>query len=167
MEEWNNPKFQRLLTPNIWKSSYTNIKDILKMPEWQEQKFEGLLTSNIWKNSFETIKSKMLMPCFKDQKYQHLLVPSIFSISISNIEKGISLFEKYGISQYITNKCLRLETTTLELLINYLIDNNISLLVEDGDNIKLNPILSCEKGKLKEKYNIDLEEIRVKKYGSR
>ena len=53
---------------------------------------------------------------------------------------------------------IKLKLNREKIDINYVID---------GDTLKLNPILSCEKGKLKEKYNIDLEEIRVKKYGSR
>ena len=109
----------------------------------------------------------MNLSYWNEEKYEHLLVPSIFSISISNIENGIKLLKKYGIDEYVTNKCLRAKTSTLEKLIQYLIDNGEELVVEDAKKggYKLNPILSAEKGQLKKKYNIDLDKIEIKKEG--
>ena len=51
MKEWEDPKFQSLLTSTIWKSNYEDIKNILAMKEWEDPKFQGLLTSTIWKSS--------------------------------------------------------------------------------------------------------------------
>ena len=161
MPEWKDPKFEGLLTSNIWNSSYN--ESILKMPEWKDPKFEGLLTPTIWNSSYKQINTKLYLPYWKEQKYHHLLVPSIFSVSISNIEKGIELFKKYEIDGYITNKCLRHKISNLENLINYLVENNLPLLetTEEG-KYKLNPVLSCEKGQLKKKYGIDIDNLNTK-----
>jgi len=131
------------------------------MKEWEDENFQGLLTSNIWKCNSESINKKLHLPYWKERKYSHLLVPSIFSISIQNIENGIELLKEYNIDQYITNKCLRLKTSFLRNLIEYLIDNNIDLVTQNSKTLEygLNPILSCEKGQLKKKYNIDPEII--------
>ena len=163
MPEWKDPKFSGLLTANIWQSNYEDINKILKMPEWKDPKFSGLLTSNIWKSNYENINKIINMPYWKEQKYQHLLVPSIFSISISKIEKGIELFKKYDIDEYITNRCLRHKMSNLENLINYLVENDLPLLetTEEG-KYKLNSVLSCEKGQLKKKFGIDIDNLEKK-----
>ena len=86
-----------------------------------------------------------------------LLVPSIFSISIKNIENGIELLKQYGIDDFVTNRCLRLKTSFLSNLLEYMEANHIALITfnQRTQSNGLNPILSCEKGKLKKKYNID------------
>lgn len=85
----------------------------------------------------------------------HLLTPTIFSITIKNIENNILLFEEYNISRFITTTSLRRNVNEQSLLFNYLIENNINLVI-DG---KLNPIINCTKKVLKEKYGIDIEKI--------
>ena len=160
MPEWKDKKFRSLLTSNIWKSNYEEIKKIIEMPEWNDEKFKGLLTSTIWNSSYKSIREKLNMEYWKDPRYTHLLVPSIFSISINNIKNGIELLEKYGISQFITNKCLRRKTKELELLIKYKKKENIELVVEEKNgNEKLNPILNSSNSELKEKYNMDIKKI--------
>jgi len=147
----------------MYRRSFNEVKSILEMPEWEEEKFQPLLTSNIWRTSYENIKLKLYLPYWNEKKYEHLLNPSIFSISNSNIHNGINLLKKYSIDQYITNKCLRLKTSTLENLINYLIENNVDLVVESSSgDYKLNPILNCDKGMLKKKYNIDINNLEKK-----
>ena len=161
MPEWEDKKFQGLLTSNIWKSNYEEIKKIITMPEWEEEKFQGLLTSTIWNSNYQDIMKKIYLPYWKENKYLQLLVPSIFSISIKSIEEGIKLLKQYDIDMYITNRCLRLKTDFLKKLIDYLIENNIDLVTLNRrtNEYGLNPILSCEKGQLKKKYNIDVEKI--------
>lgn len=89
------------------------------------------------------------------------MVPSIFSISIKSIENGISLLKQYNIDQYVTNKCLRMKTKFLSNLLEYLVASNIDLITFNRrtQQYGLNPILSCEKGQLKKKYNIDIDRI--------
>ena len=109
----------------------------------------------------ESIIARLNLPYWKEKKYQQLLVPSIFSISISNIENGIKLLKEYGIDQYVTNKCLRLKTSLLKKLIEYIIQNNLSLVTFNSKThlYGLNPILSCERGKLKNRFNIDPDQL--------
>ena len=161
MPEWEDKKFQGLLTSNIWTSNYEDIRKIITMPEWEDKKFQGLLTSTIWNSNYEDIMKKIYLPYWKDNKYLQLLVPSIFSISINNIEKGITLLKQYNIDQYVTNKCLRLKTEFLGNLLEYLVANDIDLITfnQRTQQYGLNPILSCEKGQLKKKYNIDVDII--------
>lgn len=166
MPEWEEEKFQVLLTSTIWSSNYEDIKKIMAMPEWKEEKFQGLLTSTIWNSNYEEIKKKIYLPYWKEDKYLQLLVPSIFSISVQNIENGIELLKRYNIDQYITNKCLRLKTSFLQKLIEYLIANNIDLVTINSKTCKygLNPILNCEKGQLNKKYNIEPNMIEKSRY---
>ena len=161
MPEWEEEKFQGLLTSTIWQSNYQDIKKIITMPEWEEEKFQGLLTSNIWNSNYQDIMKKIYLPYWKENKYLQLLVPSIFSTSIKNIEKGIKLLKQYDIDMYITNRCLRLKTDFLKKLIDYLIENNIDLVTLNRrtNEYGLNPILSCEKGQLMQRFNIDVEKI--------
>ena len=161
MPEWDDPKFQRLLTSNIWISNYENIKKILAMPEWDDPKFQGLLTSTIWKNNYEDIKKKLYLPYWNENKYLQLLVPSIFSITIKNIEDGIAVLREYGIDKYVTNKCLRFRTDFLRNLLKYLVENGIDLITfnQVTQQYGLSQILSCEKGQLMKKYGIDIKTI--------
>ena len=160
MEEWKDSKFAGLLTPNIWKSNALDIKTILSMEEWKNPKFEKLLTSTIWNNNASNIKTILSMEELKDDKYKHLLKPSIFNISLKNISSNIELLKEYGIDQYITNVCLRRNVKTQRNLLEYLIENNIDLVVEgQNGSYKLNPIINATNSELKKKYGIDIKEI--------
>jgi hypothetical protein len=165
MPEWEDEKFSSLLTANIWKSNYEEINKIIHMPEWNDGRFKKLLTPTIWKSSYQAILTKLYLPYWNETKYQHLLTPSIFSVSVLNIKNGIELLKEYGVDRYITNKCLRLNTDTLKDLIEYLVDNNIDLITynERTGKLGLNPILSCEKGQLKKKYDVDIKRIESNK----
>ena len=161
MPEWKDEKFQGLLTSNIWKRNPTEVKAILEMPEWNDERFKGLLTSTIWQSNATEVKNKLNLKYWNDTRYQHLLVPSIFATSIKNITDGIALLEKYGISEYITNNCLRKNQEEQESLIKYMLENKLDLIVEDknGIDMKLSPLLSASNTNLKKKYHIDIKEI--------
>lgn len=150
-----------LISQSLFRRSLNEIEKIINMPEWKNPKYEKLLTSNIWQSNYEEIQKKLNLPYWKEKKYLHLLVPSIFSLSIKNIEDGIELLKQYNLDQYVTNKCLRLKTDFLRNLIDYLIANNIELVTfnKRTQQYGLNQILSCEKGQLKKKYNIDVNKI--------
>ena len=62
LEKWKNPKYQKLLTSNIWRSDYISIKEILSMKEWDDPRFQELLTSNIWACNYYDIKRILSMP---------------------------------------------------------------------------------------------------------
>ena len=161
MPEWKEEKFQGLLTSNIWRSNYDDIQKILSMPEWKEEKFQGLLTSSIWASNYDDVKKKLYLPYWEENKYLQLLKPSIFVLATKNIEKGIKVLKEYGIDQYVTINCLRKNPKFLKNLIEYLISNNIDLISINSKTLEygLNPILSCNRGQLKKKYNIDVEKI--------
>ena len=150
-----------LISQQMLTRSFDEVYKIISIPEWKEEKFQGLLTSNIWNSNYQDIMKKIYLPYWKENKYLQLLVPSIFSTSIKNIEKGIKLLKQYDIDMYITNRCLRLKTDFLKKLIDYLIENNIDLVTLNRrtNEYGLNPILSCEKGQLMQRFNIDVEKI--------
>ena len=160
MPEWEDEKFRGLLTTNIWSSNIDTIEKVLKMPEWEDKKFQKLLTPSIWTSKYKAIKDKLYLPYWDNPDYQRLLSPSIFVISIKNINGAISLFEKYKIGRFITTDCLRKNTKSLKALFEYMTDNDIPLLIEKGNTVKLNPIIGSSKKVLKEKYNIDLDNIK-------
>ena len=160
MPEWNNPKFQYLLTSNIWQTNIEVIREVLNMPEWNDPKFHGLLTSNIWKSKIEEIRAILKMEKLQQKEYVHLLCPGIFNVCYENIIPSIELHEQYGIGKYITNRCLRRNIELQSCLIDYLVKNNIDLLVEKQDGgYKLNSMLSCSNTELLKKYKIDIKEI--------
>ena len=167
---WKDPKFKYTLSPNVWRRNYKDVENVLKMEEWNDPNYQELLTSNIWKSSYEDIKAILNMKELKNPRYAHLLVPSIFNVPIDNILPTIKLLEAYNISDYVTNRCLRRNVHLTRDLINYMIINNIPLLVTtDGIKYKLNRMLSDSNAYLKEEHEIDVRDINselqlVRKY---
>lgn len=159
MPEWNEKRFQGLLTSNIWNSNYETIQKILQMPEWNEERFQGLLTSTIWSSNYENIVEKLHLSIWNNPKYKKLLTPTVFAIKTSNILSNIQIFEEYSIEDYITTNSLRKNPIELRNLLKYLVDNNIDLVVD----YKLNKIITATKKQMKEKYGIDMNMIMEKK----
>ena len=152
-----------LICDKVFEISFQKVKEILGMTEWEDEKFQGLLTSNIWNSSAKDVKKKIHMECWKDERYKHLLKPSIFSVSTRNIEKGIELSEEYNFSNYITINFLRKNLDDQRIIIKYMIANKIDLIIDDErcKNKKiLNPILSAANSVLKRKYKIDIDKIK-------
>ena len=156
---WSDPRFKKILTSNVWKRNYKEVENVLKMEEWNHPEYKKLLTSNIWKSSYEDIKAILSMDILKDARYSHLLVPSIFNVQIENIIPTIQLLDQYHISDYVTNRCLRRNVKLTERLIKYMISNGIPLLVPDGDNYKLNRLLSDSNSYLKDEHEIDVKSL--------
>ena len=159
MKEWEDPKFQGLLTPTIWQSNYEDIKKILGLKEWNDPKFQGLLTSSIWVSNYENVVEKLHLPVWNNPKYESLLTPTIFVIKSSNILENIKIFEEYGIEDYITTNAIRKNPIELRKLLEYLVQNNVSLVIDN----KLNKIISSTKKEMKEKYEIDIKYIMENK----
>ena len=153
---WEDPKFKKILSSNVWKRNYKEVEKVLEMEEWNRPEYSKLLTSNIWKSSYEDIKAILSMEILKDPRYSHLLVPSIFNVKIENIIPTIELLDSYGISDYVTNRCLRRNVNLTRSLIEYMINNGIPLLVIDGNNYKLNRLLSDSNSYLKDEHEIDV-----------
>ena len=159
MPEWNEEKFQGLLTSNIWSSNYEMIQKVLQMSEWNEERFQGLLTSTIWNSNYENIVEKLHLSIWNNPKYEKLLTPTVFAIKASNILSNIQIFEEYSIEDYITTNSLRKNPIELSTLLKYLVNNNIDLVVDH----KLNKIITATKKQMKEKYGIDMNMIMEKK----
>ena len=144
-----------LINDYLFLRSYEEVKKILEMKEWEEPKFQGLLTSTIWNSNYENIVEKLHLPVWNSHKYESLLTPTIFAIKSSNILENIKIFEEYGIEDYITTNAIRKNPIELRKLLDYLVENNISLVVDN----KLNKVINATKKVMKEKYGIDIKYI--------
>ena len=152
---WNDPKFQGLLTSNIWNSNAKEIQTILSLKEWNNPKFQGLLTSSIWNSTAKSVQQKLSLPYWNDKKYIKLLTPSIFVITQKKIIDAIEAAENFGIENWITIIFLRKSKIQLLALIHYLQDKQIPLII----NEKLHPIFSAAPNILKTRYHIDLKSL--------
>lgn len=152
-------KREDLTCEALYVRSYAEVKAILQLDYWNDEKFQGLLTPSIWNSNRDSIVKKLNMECFKTDKYNALLTPTIFVISENNITENIKIFEEYEIENYITTSVIRKDPRDTKLLIEYMQEKGIDLIVDN----KLNPVLNTTKKNLKEKYNIDLVELRKEK----
>ena len=69
----------------------------------------------------------------------------------------IEIAKEYGIDKYITTNFMLKSLSQNYALINYMLDNDIPLVV----NNKLNSIFSYMPGAIKKKYGIDLKELQI------
>lgn len=74
----------------------------------------------------------------------------------------MNLLSKYGIEQFITLAFIRKNTNLQIRLVEYLVDNNIELVIQENNRFKLNSILNCSTSVLKKKYNIDIKNLKGK-----
>ena len=139
-------------------SNVKEIQAILELPYWNGPKYQPLLTSSIWSSNVKKIKQILESDILKEKKYAHLLKASIFSVKLEKIQDTIELFKEYNIDSYITIVCIRKNTNVLKNLIEYMVANNIDLVIDN----KLNPILNASTGTLKNKYNIDIKNLDSK-----
>ena len=133
-----------LISSRVYNRNVNQVKNILELPYWKENKFQKLLTSEILQN----------------KEYQYLLTPSIFNVSLTNLYNMIDLFKEYSIDKYITNRCVRRNVNLQRKLIEFMIENNVNLIIDN----KLNPILNASNKALKENYNIDIKKINILQY---
>ena len=139
-------------------SNVKEIQAILELPYWNGPKYQPLLTSSIWSSNVKKIKQILESDILKEKKYAHLLKASIFSVKLEKIQDTIELFKEYNIDSYITIVCIRKNTNVLKNLIEYMVANNIDLVIDN----KLNPILNASTATLKNKYNIDIKNLDSK-----
>ena len=150
-----------LISEYLYKRGYEFVKSVLGNETLAKDEYKDLRTSNIWASEKNEIETKLNLTFWKDDRYKHLLKPTIFSINSSQIKNNILLLEKYCISSFITMNCLRKNTYDLEQLIEFLIEKELELIVDDKKGgKKLTPILSASNKVLKEKYGIDIKNIR-------
>ena len=76
------------------------------------------------------------------------------------------MLEKYGISEYSTNRCLRRNAEDLEKLIKYMMENGMPLLRENRKGKKrLDSIFNASDKELKTKCGIDIKKMKKERKG--
>ena len=137
------------------------IQKIIQSPEFKEH--PELFTSETLAHAkLEEIQELLQMDCWNDKRYSSLLTSSIVAKSKSMISKLPLLFrlaEENNIDGFLNTSFLLFSPSQNYALIQYLKENNLSLII-DG---KLNLIFGKQPGLLKKKYNIDIKEL-IQKY---
>ncbi len=152
-----------LICNSLYQKTYEYVQFVLENETLAKEEYKDLRTSTIWCSNKETIEIKLNMSIWNDERYRHLLKPTIFNINSLQIENNILLAEKYFISSFITINFLRRNTIMLKQLIEYLIEKEVELIVDDAKGgKKLNPILSASNTILKNNYGIDIKNIVTK-----
>ena len=143
------------------KAKLEDIQKILQSKEYQEHP-ELFTSTTLAKAKLEDIQKLLQLPYWNDEKYEKLLNPSVIANSKSMIKKLpnlIKLAEYYEIDEFINFCYLKSSPSQNFALINYLLENNIPLIV----NNKLNSVFSITSGVLKKKHGIDLK-VEMLKY---
>ena len=138
-----------------------DIQKIIQSKEYQEH--PELFTSEVLARAkLEDIQKLLQLPYWNDEKYERLLNSSVIANSKSMLKKLpnlIRMAEYYEIDEFINFCYLKSSPSQNFALINYLLENNIPLIV----NNKLNPLFLRTSGVLKKKYSIDLK-VEMLKY---
>lgn len=140
--------------------AHAKLEDIQKIINSEEYKRhpELFTSTTLAQAKLEDIQELLNMECLNDKSFRNLLTSSIVANSktmISKIPILIQMAEEYNIDNYLNTTFLLRSPSQNYALINYLIDNNIPLIIDE----KLNPIFGKQPGILKKKYNIDIKEL--------
>ena len=142
------------------RSNIEKIQAIINSKEFKEH--PELFTSQVLAYAkIEDISKLLKMPYWNDEKYKKLLSSTIVARSKQMLKRLPILFEmaeEYQIENYINTSFLLLSPSQNYALINYLLDNNLSLVIDN----KLNTIFGKQPNVLKKKYKIDLKELMNK-----
>ena len=123
---------------------------------------ELFTSQTLARGKIEEIRALLNLPYWNDDRFKRLLTPLIVANSGSMLKKlpvELKIAEKYHIDEYLNSKFLILSPSQNYALINYLLDNNMPLVV----NEKLSSIFNFNPGALKLKFGIDLKEL-MRKY---
>ena len=132
MEIWQDERYKPLLSPFIWLRSYKDICNILSLPEWNDPRFSALFHPTIWKNSYKALVEKLKIPYLYDKKYDNLIFTMLMTVNCNRIVSNFKIFEAYHIVNYINAASLIRSPEVNILIIEYLIHNNIPLVVDSG-----------------------------------
>ena len=131
------------------------IQKIVNSDEFKEHP-ELFTSQTLAYAKLEDIQELLNLSCFQNEKYKRMLTPSIVSKSKSMIKKMpilIEMAEYYKIDDHINTNFLLHSPSQNYALINYLIENDNPLVI----NEKLNPIFSYQPGVLRKKYGINIK----------
>ena len=134
-----------------------DIQEIINSDEFKEHP-ELFTSTTLAYAKLEDIQELLNLSCFQNEKYKRLLTPSIVSNSKSMIKKMpilIEMAEYYKIDDHINTNFLLHSPSQNYALINYLIENDNPLVI----NEKLNPIFSYQPGVLRKKYGINIKAL--------
>ena len=137
-----------------------DIQKIIKSDEFKAHP-ELFTSTTLAKAKLEDIQELLNLSCFQNEKYKRMLTSSIVSKSKSMIKKMpilIEMAEYYKIDDHINTQFLLYSPSQNYALINYLIENDNPLVI----NEKLNPIFSYQPGVLRKKYGIDIKVLMDK-----
>ena len=132
------------------KAKLEDIQKIIKSDEFKAHP-ELFTSETLAKAKLEAIQDLLNLSCFQNEKYKRMLTSSIVSKSKSMIKKMpilIEMAEYYKIDDHINTQFLLYSPSQNYALINYLIENDNPLVI----NEKLNPIFSYQPGVLRKKY---------------
>lgn len=145
-KDWNLAIAQSL---GFGHTTIENVKAMINSAEYK--KYPELFTSEVLANAkIEDISELLRIPYWSDERYKKLLTSSIVARSKQMLKKLPILFEmaeEYQIENYINTSFLSLSPSQNYALINYLIDNNLPLVIDN----KLNTIFSKCPSVLKKK----------------
>lgn len=123
---------------SVYGRSVKFVKKIIQMKEWDDPKFQGLLTSTIWNSNYENISAKIHLPIWENPNYEHLLTSTIFVIKADYIEKNIEIAEKNNLIGFIKTNTIRRNPIDFQNLIEFLIKNTTDLVIDNKLNPILN-----------------------------
>lgn len=160
LPQWKLPLFKEMLAPNIWNWSYREIKFIIRFINLRGFKYRKLLVPEFWNASYEEVVEKLSLPYFEVGEYAWLVTPRLFSISNDYISGNIEVYERYGISRYISVRNLERNPRATEIVLSILKRRREKLVVVTKNGKKmLNPIINCSNGEIKDILGIDLDKI--------
>ena len=137
------------------------IQKIIQSPEFKEHP-ELFTSTTIARAKLEEIQMLLKMKYWKDKRFEKLITSTIVAKSKSMVSKLpilIQIAEEYNIDNYLNTSFLLSSPSQNYALIQYMNENNISLVL----NGKLNPLFGKQPGVLKKKDNIDTKEL-IEKY---
>ncbi len=148
-------KYPRLFSSEtLARAKLEEIQKIIHSEEFK--KYPNLFTSEVLAhNKLEYIQEILSLPYWEQEKYKKLLTTTILNKKASLIKSNIELAEKNHISEYIKCNFLVRPNIYNQVLVYYLINNNIPLIIGD----KLNSIFGYQPCELKKRYNIDLKDL--------
>jgi hypothetical protein len=130
---------------------------MINSPEFKEHP-ELFTSQTLARIKIEDIRTILSMGYWKDPRYQKLLTSSILSSGKCIIRKLPYIFylaEKYSLSKYLNTVFLISSPSQIYALINYMLENNIPLVIDE----RLNPLFRKTPSVLKLKHGIDVKAL--------
>jgi len=144
--------------------AHAKLEDIRAILQSQEYKnHPELFTSHTLAYAkLEDIQAILSLSYFSDEKYKKLLSSTIISKGkqmVSKIPILIDMAVEYKIDEYITSMFLLLSPSQNYAIINYLLDNGISLVIDE----KLHPFFGKTAAVLSKNHGVNIKEL-IQKY---